>query len=175
MQAAGAVFPDGRAVLLCRVALVLFEPVLGKNAVVMVHHTVTDDFGDDGGAGNGQALGVPVDDGAVGIREFGTENVAVNQQHDVAAEIAGRGQLGGHAAYQVQDRELHGMVAGVENVDVVDGGFADGPHTNDGMVQYLVEGGFPGPGGHLFGIIDGSLETWAGGMKVNGGGDYRAR
>ena len=68
MDARRAVGPDGIAVRLCRVSFVLFKPVLGENAVVLVHQPVAGDLGNDGSAGNGQRLGVPADNGFIPVR-----------------------------------------------------------------------------------------------------------
>ena len=76
----GAVLGDGGEVLGGAVPFVLGELVGGVVGVLGFHVLVAGDFGEDGGAGDGEAFAVAAYDALLGGGEGGEANPAVDQQ-----------------------------------------------------------------------------------------------
>ncbi len=99
---------DGLLMLGRSVALMPLEAITGERACELRHQLVTEDLGDDGGRGDGQALGVALDDGA-GLARQDRRLVAVDQRE-------------ARTHRELLDRLAHRPERGVEDVVVVDAG-----------------------------------------------------
>lgn len=109
MNVARAVLVHGGHVRLRAVALVCRKPVLWPPHMGLMHHAVARDLGDDGRRGDGETLGIALDDrlDVVGV-DMGGGAVAVDED--------GRG--GGPR--QAPHGGLHRAVRRLEDVDLVD-------------------------------------------------------
>jgi hypothetical protein len=126
------------------VALVAGEAVAGVEGVHLDHQAVAGGLGEDGGGGDGQALGVAADHGAaVELERLGQleKRVAVDEDAIGAERQALHGAAHGEARGPVD----------VELGDLLHAGGGDGPGDSGGLD--LGFKAFAGLGGQLLGVV----------------------
>ena len=134
-------FHQGSEMLRGAVTFVFGETVLRELPVVIHHQTIARNLGQHAGSGDGIAEAVALDDGGLG--EMERFHRAPIHEH----VLRGRAQL--------VEREVHGQMSGLEDVDGVDlpGFNLAEPEANLRMFRERGEKLFALPFGELLGII----------------------
>ena len=127
--------------LLCAVSLMLREAVSGINAVQLFHISVPGDLGQDAGRGDGQAFGVPFDNGNLGDLQAGDGHRVIEQDR--------RRRLQGLYS------QPHGFIVCLQDIDLIDPVRSDHDHgPGQGLLPDLVIKHVPFFGTELFGIVE---------------------